>query len=438
MRIYILLLILLPAYSIAQLSKRITVDTKFNSIADDYVRLGLAIGEYDSDFVDAYYGPDLLKPTTIKQVTFPKDSFLNAVSNLQLRLQPYLTKTTEATLNNRAKWMSGQLTAFTCRIKMFSGEIISFDKQTKELFGVDVPVYNEDYLRSLLNQLNAVLPGQGSINNRYQELANHFIIPKEKLDTLLKVTIAESKKRTKQHFILPANEDFKLEYVTDKPWSGYNWYQGNYKSRIQFNTDVTSYVDRIIDIASHEGYPGHHVYNSGLEKELYHDKGWVEVSLYPLFCPQSLIAEGSANYGVEMAFPGDERMNFAKNHLLNLAGIDTTGLYIYFNALAIKGKLQNARMEVARRVTDGKMTEPEATRWLMEYALYNEKDAVRYISFIKKYQAYVINYTYGMDLVQHYIEGYGEVKNNMQQRWKLFQWLLTNEVMPSDLMESKK
>lgn len=437
MRIYLLIFFLLPAHLFAQLSSKTISTYTFNKVAEDYVRLGLTIGEYDGDFVDAYYGPDKLKPTVVKSASFPKDSLLNAVNNLQVRLQPYTTQTTEPSQATRAKWLKAQLTAFTCRIKMFSGETVSFNQQCKELFGVDVPDYSEDYFRSLQNQLNTVLPGEGSISNRYQEFAKRFIIPKEKLDTLLIVTIAESKKRTKQYFTLPPGEDFKIEYVTGKPWSGYNWYKGNYKSVIQFNTDMTSYIDRVIDIASHEGYPGHHVYNSGLEKELYHDIGWVEVSLYPLFSPQSLIAEGSANYGIEMAFPGKDRMNFAKHLLYDIAKVDTTGLSTYFTALSIKGKLQHTRTEVARRLLDNKMTESDATRWLMEYALYNEKDAVRYISFIKKYQAYVINYTFGMELVQQYIEGYGAVKNNKDQRWKLFQWLLTNEVMPVDLMEKK-
>ena len=31
------------------------------------------------------------------------------------------------------------------------------------------------------------------------------------------------------HIALPAGEQFTLEYVTGKSWSGYNWYQGNFQ-----------------------------------------------------------------------------------------------------------------------------------------------------------------------------------------------------------------
>ena len=433
MKFYFLLLFLIPVFSFGQKTKENASAFRLNKIAHDYVKLGLAIGQYDGDFVDAYYGPDSLKPTTAKQASFPKDSFLKAVNNLQVQLTPFITNKKDASLSNRAKWLSSQLTAFSRRIRMFAGEQSSFDRQAKELFGVELPTYSEEHFRSLLQQLENILPGEGSVFIRFQTLANRFIIPKEKVDTVIKATIAESRNRTKKYFKLPPSEGFRIEYVTGKPWGGYNWYQGNYKSLLQFNTDATSFVDRILDVASHEGYPGHHVYNSLLEKNLYRDKGWTEISLYPLFSPQSLIAEGSANYGVEVAFPKKERIKFIKMYLLPLAGLDTTGLSTYFQALEIKGQLWHVRTEICRKLLNGKMTDAEAILWLTDYGLLNEKDVDRALSFIKKYQSYVINYTYGMDLVKNYIESRGGTENNPSKRWTLFQWLLSNEVRPADL-----
>src|SRR3982751_122946 len=51
-----------------------------DALAEKYVRLGLTIGLYDPDFVDAYYGPDSLKPVLPKQMVIPKDSLLRAVN----------------------------------------------------------------------------------------------------------------------------------------------------------------------------------------------------------------------------------------------------------------------------------------------------------------------------------------------------------------------
>ncbi|MCW3116976.1 MAG: hypothetical protein JWM28_1058 [Chitinophagaceae bacterium] len=408
-----------------------------NALAEKYVRLGLTIGQYDPDFVDAYYGPDSLKPITPIQAVFPKDSLLASVNSLLSEFKELAATAINDTVKARAGWISSQLTAFERRIKIFSGEYSSFDEESKELYGATAPVNSEKHFQSLVSQLDSVLPGKGNIPERFQKLANRFIIPKDKLDTVFKTAIAECRKRTKAHYALPEQESFSLEYVNNKPWSGYNWYKGNYKSVIQINTDIQIFIDRAIDVGSHESYPGHHVYNMLLEKNLYHDKGWVEISLYPLFSPQSLIAEGSANYGIEVAFPGQEKTKFAKEILLPLAGSDTTGIDLYFKALSIKDQLNYARNEVGRGLLNKTMTEKEALRWLMDYGLLNGETAVKSISFIRKNRSYVINYNYGKDLVKRYIELHDGKEPTPARRWELFGWLLSNEVRPLDLFNNK-
>ena len=90
-----------------------------------------------------------------------------------------------------------------------------------------------------------------------------------------------------------------MEYVTKQVWSAYNWYKGNAQSLIQVNTDFPTEAKFVLHLACHEGYPGHHVYNALLEDRLVRKRGWIEYTVYPLYSPQSLIAEGSADYGVE-------------------------------------------------------------------------------------------------------------------------------------------
>ncbi len=413
--------------------KPASTQATLNRIAQAYVRLGLTIGQYDADFVDAYYGPDSLRPTSPKMAVFPKDSLLANTDRLSNELQKILSDDPADTIRVRVEWMKSQLLAFSRRIKIFSGETSSFDEESKELFGAAAPSYPEDHYLQLVAKLDSLLPGKGNINDRFQSLANRFIIPKNKLDTVFKTAIAECRKRTLAHYALPVNEDFKLEYVTNKSWSGYNWYKGNYQSVVQINTDLQIFIDKVIDVGSHESYPGHHVYNMLLEKNLYADKGWVELSFYPLFSPQSLIAEGSANYGIEVAFPEEEKTDFAKNVLLPLAGLDTAGIHLYFTALEIKGELNYARNEVGRGLLSGNMTQEEALRWLMEYGFNNRETSLKSIAFINKYRSYVINYNYGKDLVKNYIES----KGGADKRWELFGWLLSNPVTTTDLLKSK-
>ena len=175
---------------------------------------------------------------------------------------------------------------------------------------------------AVLAAAREALPGAGPLIDRYDAFRRGFVIPRERLDAVFKAAIDGCRSRTLRHVTLPPGERFTVEYVTNKSWSGYNWYQGNYRSLIQVNTDLPIYIDRAIDLACHEGYPGHHVYNVLLEKNLVKDRGWIEFTVYPLFSPQSLIAEGTANYGIEVAFPRAERIAFERDVLFPAAGLD--------------------------------------------------------------------------------------------------------------------
>lgn len=401
-----------------------------NTLAERYVRLGLAIGRYDPDFVDAYYGPDSLKPSTPASTAFPKDSVLTEIGTLASALNSFHSHSND-TIAGRARWISAQLKAFERRVKLFGGDSTSFEVECKELYGVTPPVYDSAHFKKIVQTLNDLLPGKGAVDARFQKLANRFVIPSAKLDTVIQVAIAESRKRTQQYFELPGSESFNLEFVTDKPWGGYNWYRGNYKSLIQINTDLDILIDDVIDVGSHESYPGHHVYNMLLEKNLYRDNGWVEISLYPLFSPQSFIAEGSANYGIALAFPGEEKVRFAREVLLPLAGVDTTGIASYFKALELTEQLNYVMNEVTRGMLNGTMNNVQAMDWLKRFYLMDDDKAKKSMSFIRKNRSYVINYNYGKDLVKAYVEG--KAGADIDKRWETFGWLLSNPVLAATL-----
>ena len=226
---------------------------------------------------------------------------------------------------------------------------------------------------------------------------------------------------------------FTVEYVTDKSWSGYNWYQGNYRSLIQVNTDLPIYIDRAVDLACHEGYPGHHVYNALLEKTLVRDRGWVEMTVYPLFSPQSLIAEGSANYGIEVAFPGEERVGFERDVLFPAAGLDPARAAEYYAVQDIVDRLSYAGNEAARRYLNGQIDRAAASAWLTRFALMSPPRADQRTRFMDDYRSYVINYNLGKDLVKQYVEAHGGGAAQPAKRWDIFGELLRSPRLPSGL-----
>ena len=186
---------------------------------------------------------------------------------------------------------------------------------------------------------------------------------------MFQAAIRACRDRTTPYVELPPGESFTVEYVTGKSWSGYNWYQGNFRSLIQVNTDLPIYIDRALDLACHEGYPGHHVYNVLLEKNLVRDRGWIEFTVYPLFSPQSLIAEGTANYGIEVAFPRPTACVFERDVLFPLAGIRRGKAKEYYEVLELVDQLSYAGNEAARRYLDGQIDAKAAADWLEKYAM---------------------------------------------------------------------
>ena len=230
---------------------------------------------------------------------------------------------------------------------------------------------------------------------------------------------------------LPIGETFTVEYVNGKSWSGYNWYQGDFRSLIQVNTDLPIYIDRAIDLACHEGYPGHHVYNSLLEKTLVRDRGWVEFSVYALFSAQSLIAEGSANYGIDVAFPAEERVEMERERLFPVAGLDPSRAAQYYRVHELVARTGYAGNEAARRYLDGEISASEAAEWLTSYALMAPARAAQRVKFFDQYRSYVINYNLGKDLVRDYVES--RAGGDAEKRWEVFAELLSSPRLPSGL-----
>ncbi len=412
--------------------------SRLDAAAEAYVKLVLAVGRHDADYVDAYYGSEAWK-TEVEAEALSLEAIRDRATNLIASLGSFGAAEPPAgsdqLLGPRLLYLKRQLAALVARVDMLGGASMSFDQEAKALYDAEPPKYGEEHFTATLDQLDALLVAadfaQGSLIERYEAFRRDFRIPPEKLDAVFRRAIDDCRERTRGHLDLPPGESFRLSYVTDKPWSGYNWYQGRYQSLIQVNTDLPIYIDRAVDLACHEGYPGHHLYNALLEKHLVRDRGWVEYSVYPLFSPQSLIAEGTANFGIEMAFPGDQRLAYERDVLYPLAGLDATRAQSYQRALELTDRLSYAGNEAARRYLDGEIDAEQAADWLTRFAMMDPQRAAQRVRFIDKYRSYVINYNLGLDLVRSYVEA--QAGDDQARRWQVFEQLLSSPRLPSGL-----
>ena len=432
MQKHLLLLFTLLLISCSQKESK----NEMNSIAEKFVKLVLKVGQYDPAVVDAYHGPDEWKPEELSSEdknNYPLNNFIKEVESLQNSLNKIedVSLTQEEVM--RKIFLSKQLIAIKAKIEMVGGEKYKFDEESQMLYDGVAPHLTQEHFTEILYDLDNLLPGKGDVAKRFENYRNQFIIPIEKLDTVFMTAIKEGRKRTLKYIPLPEKESFVVEYVKDKPWGAYNWYKGNSFSVIQVNTDLPVYIDRAVDLGCHEGYPGHHVYNLLLEKNLLKGNKWMEFSIYPLFSPTSLIAEGTANYGVKVAFPGEERIEYEKNVLFPLAGLDAAKADEYYKILYLFEKLNFARNEASRKYYDEEFTKEELQNWLVKYCLYTPDRAAKSVDFIDAYGSYIINYNYGQQLVKEYIESRGGTNDKPDKRWEIFTDLISKPYTPSDL-----
>jgi len=394
-----------------------------------YLLLELSMGQHDAGHVDAYFGPAHYSQQAQTE-GLSLDEIAQQAAALSESLKSLPDTSNDQLHQLRVKGLELRLKALQTRIGLNQGADIKFDDESERLFEAIAPHYDAAHFEIILEQIDELLPGDEPLQQRVEAFRRQFIIPDDRLSVVFEAALEECRRRTLLHIDLPAHESFSIEYVSDKPWSGYNWYQGNANSLIQVNTDLPKYIDDAVDLGCHEGYPGHHTYNALLEQNLVLDKGWLEFSLYPLFSPQSLIAEGSANYGVELAFQGDERVEYEREHLFPLAGLDASDAARYYQLLELLGKLNYAGNEAARDYLNGDIDAEQAREWLVNFALSTPEKAEKSISFYDNYRSYVINYNYGKDLVAAYVTA-GEA--DTEERWQRFIQLLSSPLSPSDL-----
>ena len=411
-----------------QAGEPFAADTR-DRIAEDYVHLVLAMDEHDPGYVDAYIGsPELAEAAsgrfpTLDDVRTGAEELLGDLRDIE-RSQDRLEALRITALENL-------LISLSARIEVVSGADLPFDEETRLVFGVVAPDHDDAHFESMLEELDSILPGEGDLGERAIAYRQQFVIPPDRLTEVFAAAIAECRRRTAEYIDLPPDEDFTLEYVTDKPWSGYNWFQGNAFSLIQINTDLPRHIDRAIDLGCHEGYPGHHTFGSLVERELYLGRGWIEFSVYPLYSPTALLSEGSANYGIELAFPGQQRIDYEVAVLFPLAGLDAGQAERYYRYLQLREELGYARIDAARDYLDGRKTRAETVDWLQRIQLISAEEAEQSLDFIDTYRTYVINYSLGQDLVGAYVER--ESGGDPDGMWQLFERLLTEPFSVAEL-----
>lgn len=394
-----------------------TRDSRLDAQAEAYVRIVLALGERDRDSLDFYAGP----PEWQREVR-AANAPLPAVRQSALDLRAAIARDdgSETPDGGRRRFLLRQLDAVVARVDVLAGAGWSFARESRELFGVDVPPLPPSAdLVGIRGELDRRLPGVGPLGRRFAEYERRFVVAPSRLDAVMTRALELCRRATRAQISLPDGEGVRVEYGARMPWSAFTTYEGRAQSRIRVRAGVGLTVDGALQLACHEAYPGHHTIDTLIDAT-FPDR--VELSVVPLFSPFAFATEAAASYAPALAFTPDERLRVERDELFPLAGIDPALAADSLATARLVEALRPVEGAIAQRFVDGDLEFARAAAALEDEALVPSADAT--LKFLNEFRSYGVTYTLGRDRVASAIEAAG-AGGGPDDRWRAYQaWIL--------------
>ena len=395
-----------------------------DSIARDYVRVALALGERDPDSLDYSIAPAAIQ-AKIREAYPADDQIDREAASLEDRLARIGAGDAES--KARVEFLRLQLRAIRARARMLHGAYLDFDSEAAALFattrlpdGVEDMVQQIGIRASILRQLPVSAHGT-TLAARYGAYDRRFLVPPDTLKAVMSAALNVCRARTLEHMQLPAGESVDLTFVHRQPWSAFSRYRGNAHSTISLNLDFPITVDDALELACHEGYPGHHVFNTLRDQALLTQNHWPEAALQLTFSPQSYLSEAAAAYAPRLAFSVAERTRIERETLFPLAGLNPAEAERYVAISSAIRQLSPAEPAIAREYLDGRLEFVRAGRQLGDELLMANADAS--LLYMNEYRTYMLAYTDGPRRIAAVLP---PESGPAAARWKAYAALMVN------------
>jgi hypothetical protein len=359
-----------------------------------YVELAHGINDHLPGYIDGYYGPEEWKPSEARSL----DELAQGVEGLRQAVENLAG-------DERRVFLEAQARAMSASIDLLRGESIPYAEEVRLLYDIEIAYVPDQQFDEAIGLLDDLLPlataEEPDLASREQAFRRQFVVDVERLPRLLDVIMAEFASRTGECFDLPEGESFEVRLVTGKPWSGYNWYSGNYHSIIEINVDLPVYITGLPDLVAHEGYPGHHTEHAIKERRLFQDAGRGEHSILLINAPECVISEGIATHARSIVMSDQEMRDWLVDDLLELAGlsgVDTDRMLVINSARkALRAVTGNAAWLLH---VEGR-PEEEVLAYLQRYRLATPAEAEKSLQFIShpNFRSYIYTYTAGEELL---------------------------------------
>ncbi|MCG8351864.1 MAG: hypothetical protein MI924_29210 [Chloroflexales bacterium] len=385
-----------------------------DELSTRYITHSFELEQHIEGFVDAYFGPPELQNVASAR---PPEAIAADLFTLRdsVHASDYPPR--------RKQYLDAQLRAMQANARKLAGEAISYRDEVRLLFDIEPHHTAETVFEEAIAELDELLPGNGPVAARMETWRQQFEAPSQIARQMIEQIAAEARTRTATLIPLPADETVSFEFVSDKPWGGYNWYLGAARSRVDINTDLPIRADSLLNLVCHEAYPGHHTEHSLKEQQLYVERGWGEHAIQLINAPESVISEGIATLAADIIF-GDEAKIWTNATIYPLGGImgDPEREQRIDKANWLLRSLSgNAALLLHEQGADPE----DVVQYIMRYGLRTEREARQSLRFISTplWRSYIFTYTAGRTLLGRWLQ--------RGDRAERFRTLLTEPIYPS-------
>ena len=398
-------------------------------IARDYLLLALRLDQRIPGLVDGYFGPAHLKAQVETEQLKSPATLRDDAAALRERLASGVAEP------DRRAWIDAQLVALETQAAALAGEPLPYLEHVARCFAYAPQRRPDAEFDAAAAALDALLPGNASLTDRLEAWDAQFEIPVDRLAAVVAWLVERFRARASSLFGLPEGEDLRVFLVTGQPWSGYNWFDGGRRSRIDINTDLPRRAAELVHTVAHETYPGHHLEHAWKEADLVDRAGRLEASILLINTPECLISEGLADLGLRVAVPFDEQAGL----LVEL--YDRGGLAIAGDPAAARDAAERTLALATHRDVLGAIrgnaailrhaderSHDEVLAYLCQVGRCAPANAAKRLEFIEHplWRTYVFVYAEGEAVLRRWLDAVPE-----QQRVERFGRLLHEQITPA-------
>lgn len=396
-------------------------------IVERYLELGLRLGRHVDGFVDAYYGPPALAARVAAEPVRPPVELAADAGRLVADLDAGDGSGPggDALDAGRRRWIRAQALGLRTSARKLAGASIGYLDEVEQCYGARPALVPEDTFAAAHRRLDAVLAGVEPLRERYIAWREAHAVPVDKLQPAIRSLADDLRDRTRSLFGLPEGEHVEWVFETGKPWAGFNYYEGDLRSRVAINVDLPVLSLSLGHLVAHEAYPGHHTEHTRKEVGLVRQRRWLEETIFMVGTPQCTLAEGLADLGGEVVLGRRPEPSVAEH----LAPLGVRYDAEVAAAVAEAGEaLSWVRSNAAILLHDEGAGEDDVIDYLERWALLPRSRASKAVSFLtdETWRAYSHCYTEGLRMCRDYVGGDP----------RRFERLISEQLLPDDLVPS--